>query len=71
VLILDEATSALDDDTERAVLDSVAALSRDVTVVMIAHRLTTLRDCDVILQMKAGRITRMGSFEDVVGRALG
>jgi ATP-binding cassette subfamily B protein len=67
LLVLDEATSALDDATERAVLESVATLSRKVTVVMIAHRLTTLRNCDLIIDIQSGTIARTGAFEAIVG----
>ncbi|MDB5692990.1 MAG: transporter ATP-binding protein, partial [Alphaproteobacteria bacterium] len=56
VLILDEATSALDDETEAAVMGSIMALGGDITVVMIAHRRTTLEGCDCIIRMEGGRI---------------
>jgi ATP-binding cassette, subfamily B, bacterial PglK len=46
ILVLREATSALDAETEGAVMDAICASSRDVTVLIIAHRLTTLRTCD-------------------------
>lgn len=66
VLILDEATSALDDATERAVIECVDRLSRDLTVIMIAHRVTTLRSCDLIVELSAGRIARSGAYEQIV-----
>ncbi|MEA3003118.1 MAG: hypothetical protein QOH81_1906 [Sphingomonadales bacterium] len=56
VLILDEATSALDDETEAAVMRSIMALGGDITIVMIAHRRSTLHGCDRILRMEGGRI---------------
>jgi len=56
VLILDEATSALDNTTENAVMKVVDSLSRDMTVLIIAHRLTTLRNCDTIIQLENGKI---------------
>jgi ABC-type multidrug transport system fused ATPase/permease subunit len=56
VLILDEATSALDTATERDVIDTIEALGRDVTVIMVAHRLTTLERCDRIVRIEGGRI---------------
>ena len=68
LLVLDEATSALDDVTEKSVMESISGLSSDLTIVMIAHRLTTLRDCDVIYEMRDGRIARTGSYEDVTSR---
>ena len=62
VLVFDEATSALDNRTEEGVMASIAALADDITIVMIAHRLTTLKDCDRIIHLEAGRI------EKVVGK---
>lgn len=67
VLILDEATSALDDETEQAVLAAIAALREDVTVIMIAHRLSTLSRCDLIVRLDDGRIAATGSYRDVFG----
>jgi ATP-binding cassette subfamily B protein len=62
VLILDEATSALDNQTERSVMHSLADLDRELTVVVVAHRLSTLKDCDVIVEMRDGRIVGAGAF---------
>jgi ATP-binding cassette subfamily B protein len=56
VLILDEATSALDDVTEAAVIASITALGRDITLLMIAHRRSTLDSCDRILRVDKGRL---------------
>ena len=64
VLIFDEATSALDETTENAVLDSIAALDRELTILMVAHRLRTLRACDVIHRMEDGRIVEHGAYAD-------
>lgn len=66
VLVLDEATSALDDATEAGIMDSIQKLGRTYTVLMIAHRTTTLRDCDRVYRMEHGRITQAGSFADMV-----
>jgi ATP-binding cassette subfamily B protein len=66
VLILDEATSALDNQTERSVMHSLADLDRELTVVVVAHRLSTLKDCDVIVEMRDGRIVGAGAFEDLM-----
>ena len=65
VLIMDEGTSALDSATEAAVMDSVKALARETTVIMIAHRLTTVKDCDQIIVLKDGRIAAYGSFDQL------
>ena len=66
--MLDEATSALDDDTEAAVMASVARLDKQLTVIMIAHRLSTLADCDTIYRLDAGRIIGQGSYAQVAGK---
>jgi ATP-binding cassette subfamily B protein len=63
VLVLDEATSALDDQTEREVMRGIFAAAADTTVIMIAHRLTTLRDCDRILHLGSGRILRETGYD--------
>lgn len=67
VLILDEATSALDDATESSVIDAVHRLGHDYTVLMIAHRVTTLQRCDIIFRLEGGRIAEQGTFEEVLG----
>ncbi len=66
VLILDEATSALDNLTERAVMDAVHNLGRAKTVVMIAHRLSTVRECDTIFMLEGGRVVAEGSYDDLI-----
>jgi ATP-binding cassette subfamily B protein len=67
VLILDEATSALDDATEESVVKALDALRGKYTVVMIAHRLTTLRHCDIVYRLERGRIEEQGSFAELIG----
>ena len=57
LIIFDEATSALDSETEASVMEAVAELSSSLTIVMVAHRLTTLKDCDLIFEIKNGRIS--------------
>ncbi len=57
VLILDEATSALDEQTEAEFISSVDGLDRDVTVLMIAHRMSTLSTCDFLLKIESGKVT--------------
>ena len=66
VLILDEATSALDNLTERAVMDAVHALGRQKTIIMIAHRLSTVRSCDRIFLLEQGRVSAAGTYEELV-----
>lgn len=68
VLVLDEATSALDGITEEAIFQAVSELGKSKTVIMIAHRMTTVRACDVIYLLERGRIVDQGSFEDLLAR---
>ena len=56
VLILDEATSALDTQTEKVVMDAVNNISKDITIIMIAHRLNTVKNCDVIFKLENGKV---------------
>jgi ABC-type multidrug transport system fused ATPase/permease subunit len=65
LLVMDEATSALDGITEESVMDAVRTLSRRKTVILIAHRLTTVRECDVIYLMERGRIAISGSYDEL------
>lgn len=65
VLILDEATSALDNLTEQAVMDAIHNLGRNITIIMIAHRLTTLTECDNIFVLEAGELIGQGKFNEL------
>lgn len=56
VLVLDEATSALDNETEKAVMEAIDKLSGNKTLIIIAHRLTTIRNCDVVYEIKDGSV---------------
>jgi ATP-binding cassette, subfamily B, bacterial PglK len=56
VLVFDEATSALDTETETAVMEAVDRLDRSLTILIIAHRLSTLEGCDFVLRLEAGRL---------------
>jgi ABC-type multidrug transport system fused ATPase/permease subunit len=66
VLILDEATSALDNHTEQAVMDAVDNLSKEVTIILIAHRLNTVKRCDKIYLLEKGEIKSQGKFEELI-----
>ncbi len=66
VLVLDEATSALDTATEAAVATAINELQGDVTVISVAHRLSTIRDCDQVFFMNEGTIETRGTFDEVV-----
>jgi ABC-type multidrug transport system fused ATPase/permease subunit len=63
VLIFDEATSALDNETEEKLMETIRAVSKNRTVIMIAHRLTTLKDCDRIIVMEKGKIKRVTQYD--------
>lgn len=65
VLILDEATSALDNETERKISDALRSLHGQLTTVVIAHRLSTVRSCDRILYLDDGKISGIGTFEEL------
>ena len=67
VLVLDEATSALDGETEHAVMESIKGLGRDLTVLIVAHRLSTLRDCTHVVELANGVIKRAGTYLEIVG----
>nr|WP_279615069.1 ABC transporter ATP-binding protein [Desulfonatronum thiosulfatophilum] len=66
VLILDEATSALDNVTEEQVMKDIQSLARKKTILMIAHRLSTVRDCDTIFMLDKGRLVASGSYDDLI-----
>ena len=66
VLVLDEATSALDNQTEKMVMESVNDLSEDITIILIAHRLNTVKLCDVIFKLENGVIVQQGSYDEVI-----
>jgi subfamily B ATP-binding cassette protein MsbA len=66
ILILDEATSALDRESERLVQEALMRLMRDRTVLVIAHRLVTVRHADLILVVEDGRIVERGSHEELM-----
>jgi ABC-type multidrug transport system fused ATPase/permease subunit len=65
VLVCDEATSALDNETEKSVMEAIDGLSNDLTVVLIAHRLSTLRGCDAVIELAGGRVARQGTYAEI------
>jgi len=69
VLILDEATSALDNLTEQAVMEAVYNLGQDFTIIMIAHRLSTLRHCDQIYLFDRGEIKSAGTYDQLIANS--
>ena len=66
VLVFDEATSALDSATEKSVMDAIGGLNRDLTILLIAHRLTTIRNCDIIVELEHGRVVALGTYEELL-----
>ncbi len=68
VFIFDEATSALDNATEQSVMESIEALGDNFTVVLIAHRISTLRRCNIIFELESGRVLKTGTYEEVMAR---
>lgn len=66
VIVFDEATSALDRETEWALVDAIGDISRNITMIMIAHRYETLKHCDFIFEMDAGSIKWRGSYGELL-----
>ncbi|OUU44711.1 MAG: ABC transporter ATP-binding protein [Verrucomicrobia bacterium TMED56] len=66
ILILDEATSSLDIETEKAVMDAIDELKKDITIILIAHRLNTVKNCDIIYKLEKGELVDSGSFDEII-----
>lgn len=66
VLVFDEATSALDNTTEKFVMDAIEGLSKGLTILIIAHRLSTVRRCDTIIELEHGRVVAQGTYEQLL-----
>jgi len=66
VLVFDEATIALDNATEQSVMDAIEGLSRNLTILLIAHRLTTVLRCDTIVELEHGRVMAQGTYEQLL-----
>lgn len=69
VIIFDEATSALDNETEEAVMQAIAGLSENLTILIIAHRLTTLKNCTEIVELGSSEIMRTGTYQEIVAKS--
>lgn len=65
VLILDEATSALDNNTEKQLMNEIKKLGKNITIVMIAHRLSTVKECNSIILLEKGKLKGQGTFEEL------
>jgi ABC-type multidrug transport system fused ATPase/permease subunit len=70
LIVMDEATNALDNITERAVIDAVSNLRNQKTIILIAHRLTTVKRCDRIYIFEGGRIVASGTYEELVDSSM-
>tara|TARA_B100001057_G_scaffold242625_1_gene242950 strand:+ start:8059 stop:9819 length:1761 start_codon:yes stop_codon:yes gene_type:complete len=66
VLVLDEATSALDNLTEKAVVDAINNLNKKITIILIAHRLNTVKNCDIIYKFEKGQIVSQGTYNEII-----
>jgi ATP-binding cassette subfamily B protein len=66
VIIFDEATSALDNETEQDIMQAIEGLSKDLTILIVAHRLTTIKNCTQIIELHEGAIKKIGNYEQVV-----
>lgn len=66
ILVLDEATSALDTETEAGIMEAVTALHGQKTIVIVAHRLSTVEHCDRLYRLEAGRVVQEGAFADML-----
>jgi ABC-type multidrug transport system fused ATPase/permease subunit len=69
LLVLDEATSSLDNYTELAVMDAIQSLNRELTIVLIAHRLTTVRHCDFIVELEEGKLIAQGTYDQLIEKS--
>ncbi|WP_215314390.1 ABC transporter ATP-binding protein [Polynucleobacter paneuropaeus] len=70
VIIFDEATSALDNETEQAVMQSIEELGKNLTLLIIAHRLTTLKNCTQIVELADGEIKRVGTYDYIMSKKI-
>ncbi|NDF93796.1 MAG: hypothetical protein EB122_04480, partial [Actinobacteria bacterium] len=68
LLVLDEATSALDATTEKKITSYLTSIKGTLTIIVIAHRLSTVKDADKVIYMEGGRVLGEGSFEELRGR---
>lgn len=66
VLVMDEATSALDNQTEKFFMEALSRLREKYTIIMIAHRLSTVKECDTLFMMENGRVTETGSYRKLI-----
>lgn len=70
VLVFDEATSALDNTTEQSVMNAIEGLNRELTILMIAHRISTIKSCDIIFEVERGRIIGQGTYDELLASSI-
>jgi len=68
IIIFDEATSALDSETEQAVMQAIESLDKEFTLLLVAHRLTTLKGCTQIVELSDGKIKHTGSYQEIINQ---
>ena len=69
ILVLDEGTSALDTVTEEEVMKAIKSLAHEKTIILMAHRLTTVKDCDVIYLLNNGKIEESGTYDELFDKS--
>ena len=70
VIVFDEATSALDNATEREVMAAIEELSGELTIILIAHRLSTVERCDLVVELSQGRVVAQGSYQELMAQSV-
>jgi ATP-binding cassette, subfamily B, bacterial PglK len=69
VIVFDEATSALDNETEKVVMDAIRNLGEELTLIIVAHRVSTLKNCTRIIELDQGKILRVGSYDEIINHS--
>jgi ATP-binding cassette subfamily B protein len=69
VIVFDEATSALDSATEREVMSAIGNLSGDFTIILIAHRLSTVKKCDLAIEPNLGNVVAQGNYQELLKKS--
>jgi ABC-type bacteriocin/lantibiotic exporter with double-glycine peptidase domain len=68
ILVFDEATSALDNQTEKVIMEAINNLKKKITIILIAHRLNTVKNCDIIYKLDNGKLVATGTFDELFNR---
>jgi ATP-binding cassette subfamily B protein len=71
VLVFDEATSALDNVTEQSLMEAIQGLGAELTIILIAHRLTSVRACNKIFELEGGRVVAQGTYDELMANSPG